>query len=241
MALDNRNEAQLDNRIAAQLDNPLWTSLTTLHAPLARTAEGVARYPAEVAPFLAVEADGASVDVALAALVPRGDTVLCIGPRPAAPAGWRLEDFGPILQMVCEAAPVGGRSHGEGGDAEIVEITRREDVLALAALVYPHYFRPRTPELGRYFGIYRDGVLAAMAGERMGWPGMREISAVCTRPEFVGQGFARRLMAHLVTDLARSGRGAFLHVSPSNTRAWRLYEQTGWRVRRELAFCALHG
>ena len=219
----------------AQLDNPLWSSLTTLHAPLALTAQaGVARYPADVAPFLALETDGAQLDAALAALVPAGDSVLCIGPRPAVPAGWRLEDFGPILQMVCEAVPA------EGVDAEIVEIARREDVLALAALVYPHYFRPRTPELGRYFGIYRGGVLAAMAGERMGFPGAREISAVCTRPEFVGQGFARRLMAHLVADLARSGRSAFLHVSPANTRARALYEQTGWRVRRELAFCALH-
>jgi len=258
----------IDDRTAARLDNPLWSSLTTLHAPLAVSpgavaagAAGVARYPADVAPFLAVEDDRAQLDDALAAIVPTGDSVLCIGPRPAAPAGWRLEDFGAITQMVFEGPAAGagsvagaGPAAGAGSvagagpaagerdaeDAEIVEVVRREDVLELAALVYPHYFRRRTPELGRYFGIYRGGVLAAMAGERMGFPGAREISAVCTRPEFVGQGMARRLMAHLVADLARSGASAFLHVAPSNRRAVELYERTGWRARRPMPFCALH-
>lgn len=232
---------ELDPRTAAPLDNPLWASLTTLHVPLAVTpvnvaitAAGVARYPANVAPFLAVECEGTRVDDALGELVPAGDTVLCIGPRPAVPEGWRLEDFGVITQMVCEEVPAGR------DDPEIVEIARREDIVELAALVYPHYFRPRTPALGRYFGIYRGGVVAAMAGERMGWPGAREVSAVCTRPECVGQGMARRLLAHLVADLARSGATAFLHVAPSNRRAVELYERSGWRARREMPFCALH-
>ena len=248
-----------DDPALAHLDNPLWASLTTLHERLAlrpsegvaRGSVGVARYPADVAPFLAIEQDGACVDAALAELVPPGDSVLCVGPRPAVPAGWRLEDFGSILQMVCEQA-LPGAAPGEVGEGEVavherleghvVEIdeAHRREAVELAALVYPHYFRPRTPEMGRYFGIYRDGVLAAMAGERMGWPGAREISAVCTRPAFVGRGLARRLMAHLVADLARSGAMAFLHVSPGNVRARRLYERTGWRVRREIAFCALH-
>ena len=43
----------------------------------------------------------------------------------------------------------------------------REDVLALTTLVYPHYFRPHTMSMGRYFGIHVDGRLAAMIGERM--------------------------------------------------------------------------
>ena len=233
MAPDNRTP-QLP-----RLDNPLWTSLGSLHASLAVTpaqaSAGVVRYPADVAPFLAVEHEGARVDEALAAIVPAGDTVLCIGPRPALPAGWQLDDFGMITQMVLD----GGPAKASAGQDEIVEIARREDILELAALVYPHYFRPRTPVLGRYFGIYRGGVLAAMAGERMGWPGAREISAVCTRPEHVGQGLARRLMAHLVADLARSGAIAFLHVAPTNRRAVELYERTGWRARRAMPFCAL--
>ena len=75
---------------------------------------------------------------------------------------------------------------------EIVPLGEREraDALALTALVYPHYFRPRTMELGRYFGMYVDGRLAAMVGERLGAPDMREMSAICTHPDFRGRGLA---------------------------------------------------
>ena len=211
------------------LDNPLWSSLTTLHRPLARTAPGAARFPAEVAPFVAVAEDGTDVS----ALLSPGESVYFVGPSGRAP-GYAATDLGSILQMICERVP------SAPDDAGIVELSdRRADVLALAALVYPHYFRPRTPELGRYFGIYAGDQLAAMIGERMGFPGYREISAVCTHPDFVGRGLARRLLAHLGADIAARGDRPFLHVSPNNTRAVALYEQNGYRVRRELAHVAL--
>jgi GNAT superfamily N-acetyltransferase len=215
------------------LDNPVWSSLTTMHAAFAIGRGDVRRYQADVAPFLAVAEAGAPLDEGL---VPAGDTALLIGPRPAVPAGWQVEDFGVIVQMVCEqqaAVPDG---------PDVVELTttaQRADILALTALVYPHYFRPRTPELGRYFGIYVDGRLAAMAGERMGFPGYREISAVCTHPDFVGRGLARRVLTALGGDIAQGGATAFLHVAPTNTRAIALYEQNGYRLRTPISFAAL--
>jgi GNAT superfamily N-acetyltransferase len=215
------------------LDNPVWSSLSTMHAALALGGGRVRRYPAEVAPFLGVDGEGAPLDEALVAA---GDTALLIGPRPAVPAGWQVEDFGVIVQMVCEQPAV-----VPDGPA-VVELTsaaQRADILALTALVYPHYFRPRTPELGRYFGIYAGGRLAAMAGERMGFPGYREISAICTHPDFVGRGLARRVLTTLGADIGRSGATAFLHVAPTNTRAIALYEQNGYRRRTPIAFAAL--
>jgi len=114
-------------------------------------------------------------------------------------------------------------------------------VLALTALVYPHYFRARTMELGRYFGIYREGRLAAMIGERLGTDRHQEISAVCTHPDFVGQGHARRLLAWLSNDVLARGRLPFLHVSRDNDRAMRLYEQNGYQLRRTIPFWSLQG
>jgi predicted GNAT family acetyltransferase len=93
-------------------------------------------------------------------------------------------------------------------------------------------------ELGRYFGIFDSGRLAAMAGERMGMPGFREISAVCTHPDFLGRGLARQLVAFLGNDIFAGGSTPFLHVSPQNERAKRLYEQNGYRVRKEMPFAS---
>ena len=112
-------------------------------------------------------------------------------------------------------------------------------VLALAALVYAHYFRPRTTALGRYFGIYREGRLAAMIGERMATDDWQEISAVCTHPDFNGLGYARRLLAWLSNDNLARGRMPFLHVSRQNLRARQLYEENGYHDRCGIAFWSL--
>lgn len=210
------------------LDNPFWSSLTTLHRPLARGSGDALRYPADVAPFVAVARDGVPLDEALAA---PGELMYAIGPWPAR-AGISLEDLGVVVQMVCD-------SPASVPPGPAIETARTADVVALAALVYPHYFRPRTTELGRYFGIYEDGMLVAMAGERMGMPGYREISAVCTHPDHVGRGLARRVLAFLATDIAAGGATPFLQVSPSNARAIHLYEQNGFRTRTELPFAAI--
>jgi predicted GNAT family acetyltransferase len=54
-----------------------------------------------------------------------------------------------------------------------------------------------------------------------------------------GRGHARRLTAFLANDTLRSGRLPFLHVSHANTRARQLYEDTGWRLRRDIPFWRL--
>jgi ribosomal protein S18 acetylase RimI-like enzyme len=210
----------------------LWSALTTAHRNFALTSGGVARYPAEVAPFLATDRDRAS-DEALAELVAPDETVFLIGPAPEVPDGWRLESLGEIVPMVFDgplpAAPA----------AAITPLDDRAAVNELAALVYPHYFRPRTIELGRYFGVVEARRLVAMIGERMAMPGLREISAVCTHPEAIGRGLARALLVYLTADLVARGTQPFLHVSPANERARRLYEQNGYRTRRMIEFTAL--
>jgi ribosomal protein S18 acetylase RimI-like enzyme len=179
---------------------------------------------------------GVEVGDAFDALVPEGDEALLLGVAPARmPPGWTLEPFADLAQMVC------GEPLDEVDGAEILELDERhrDDVLALVALVYPHYFRPRTMALGRYFGIYRQGRLAAMIGERLGTPAAREMSAICTHPDSIGRGHARRLTAFLANDTLAQGRLPFLHVSHANTRAKQLYERSGWRLRRDIPFWRL--
>jgi ribosomal protein S18 acetylase RimI-like enzyme len=216
------------------LDNPVWSSLTTLHSGLALACDGVLRYPSDVAPFVAVAEAGMVPAPALDAFVGT-ETVFMLGPKPALPSGWIREDLGVILQMVCEAPLV----MPEGPPIVELGTTHRGAVLELAALVYPHYFRPRTMDLGRYHGVVVDGRLEAMIGERMGMPRLREISAVCTHPEHVGRGLARRLLAHATNDLLERGETPFLHVSPANERAVELYQRNGYRRRIDMPFWSL--
>jgi GNAT superfamily N-acetyltransferase len=218
------------------LDNPIWESLASRHRSLALGEGGVARYPAEVAPFLGVSADDIDAVAAIESLVPPGDIALLLGPVPRASHGWELKHLARLAQMVCAARMQ--EVEGPG----IVELSEphHADVLALTALVYPHYFRPRTTDLGRYFGIYQEGRLAAMIGERMGMQDYTEISAVCTHPDCSGHGYARRLLAWLSNDNLGRGCTPFLHVSQQNQRAMQLYERNGYRTRREIAFWSLH-
>jgi predicted GNAT family acetyltransferase len=218
------------------LDNPFWSSLRSRHRALALEAGDVARYPPQFAPFIGVaDADVDAAD-ALATLVAPGESVLLLAVAPKrVPAGWRLEAFEDLAQMVCtQRIPV-------IDGPEIIELSsaHRADVLALTALVYPHYFRERTMELGRYFGIYQGGRLAAMIGERLGTATHQEMSAICTHPDFNGRGYARRLTAMLGNDTLQRGRMPFLHVSHENVRAKRMYEQLGYRLRRDIPFWSL--
>lgn len=220
----------------AALDNPFWSSLQTVHSHLALRQADAARFPAGHAPFLGIAAADADVADALHALVAPGESVYLLGVAPCTlPSTFELEFLGDLAQMVCEM-PL---ANGDTIDIRPLHAADRTDVLALTVLVYPHYFRERTIEMGRYFGIHRDGRLAAMIGERLGTDDARELSAICTHPDFSGRGYARALTAMLANDTLARGRLPFLHVSHANTRARALYERMGFRLRRDIPFWSL--
>lgn len=217
------------------LDNPIRASLQSRHRALALRQGEVLRYPAGIAPFIAVPESAAEVDAELEALVAPGESVYLVGPAPRAPSGWTLG--GPVMlaQMVFDER----MATLDGPPIVALGPAQRQDILALAALVYPHYFRAGTPELGRYFGVYRDGRLAAMIGERMGTATQREVSAVCSHPDYQGGGHARHLLTWLSNDLLERGETPFLHVSLENQRALELYRRNGYRTRCEIPHWSL--
>lgn len=216
-----------------ELDNPIWASLRGPHRALALGDAQCARFPPDYAPFLAVPRGGADIDPQ--ALVVAGETVYLLGAAPRVGPQWSLRPYPDLAQMVCDApvAPV------DGPPIERLDQRHLGEVLELTALVYPHYFRRRTMELGRYFGIHLDGRLAAIIGERLASAGCQEISAVCTHPDFLGRGLARQLLAFLGNDILAQGRLPYLHVSHANERAKSLYERNGFRLRRDIAFASL--
>ena len=212
------------------LDNPVWSSLASTHAHFARCSAHAARYPATVAPFVAVDVFDASASVQLAEIVDAGESVLFVGPAPTLSRDWRVEPTVYIAQMVC----AGRLAEADGPHAIELTAEHAPDILDLTARVYPHYFRLRTVELGRYFGIYDGAKLAAMVGERMRFDGHVELSAICTDPAYLGRGYAQSLVSMLTNDILDGGSLPFLHVSHQNTRAKTLYEHMGYRFRADI-------
>ena len=217
------------------LDNPFWSSLRSIHRNLAIGSGDAMRYPADFAPFLGLAHADLKADEAIVPLLAPGETVLLLGVKPELSDAWQLETFRPLAQMIRDE-PL---EVIDGPEITSLNESHRTDVLALVALVYPHYFRPRTMELGRYFGMYVDGRLAAMIGERLGTDTHTEMSAICTHPDFTGRGYARRLTAFLTNDTLARGCTPFLHVSYENPHAKSLYERMGYRLRRDIPFWAL--
>jgi ribosomal protein S18 acetylase RimI-like enzyme len=219
------------------LDNPVWSSLSGEHAPLGRRTPHAARYRAEVAPFVGIDASAASAGEELTELVSPRESVLFVGPSTDMPASaWRIEPFESIAQMINESQLVSV----DGPVITELCAAHTADVLDLTARVYPHYFRPRTMTMGRYLGIYDGAKLAAMAGERMRFGRYVELSTICTDPGFTGRGYAQHLVNRLVADVRRADRIPFLHVSHRNVRAKALYEHLGFKIRADIPLVAAH-
>ena len=116
--------------------------------------------------------------------------------------------------------------------------TTSPEMMALVELTRPGPFAARTVDLGGYVGVFDDGQLVAMAGERLRVPGCCEISAVCTRPDHRGRGLAAGLTALVARAVLARGRAA---VPPPRVgqrprapglRVARLRVPAGGRVRR---------
>ena len=217
------------------LDNPVWHALTTQHAGLALTADGAARYPAEIVPFAGVGEPTARAADQLTSLVEDAESVFVVGIAPVPPPGWTLEPKKAVLQMICPSRP----PDVPGPPVRTMTAAEAPDMLALTDLVFPGFFRPRTLDMGAYYGIYDGARLAAMAGERMRMDGYTEISAVCTHPDYVGRGYAQRLVAIVSNAAFERNSTPFLHVYRHNTRAMAVYERLGFYVRTDVALCSV--
>ncbi|MEU4420444.1 GNAT family N-acetyltransferase [Actinoplanes sp. NPDC024001] len=214
------------------LNNPVWASLAGPQACFAEAAGDAARYLPEISPFCALRDPGDPAGWRdLATLT---DVALLTGPSITPLAGWETESVMHGQQMI-------GQSMTGVDDPEAVRLTEHDvpEMLELVARAQPGPFRKRTVDLGGYLGI-RDssGRLVAMAGERFRMPGWAEVSAVCTDPEFRGQGLGARLTMAVAAGILARGELPFLHVVSDNDDAIRLYERLGFEHSGEVVFAS---
>ncbi len=212
------------------LDRPIWTALAGRQQGFASGTATALRYRDDIN-ILAASADNSPESLtALAALVPVGSAIATIeSVAQPVPPGLAVAKQAMLVQMVAEtpAAP-DPFAYLDLTDADAPEM------LALATLTAPGPFVANTHRLGAFIGVRIDGRLAAMAGERMRVPGMTEVSAVCTHPDFRGRGLAGALMRIVMARIVARGETPFLHSYATNATAIALYEKLGFRIRREV-------
>lgn len=212
------------------LDNITWNTLAGPHAKFSAGSQSVRRYAQGFSPIIGF-ADPSQPDfAALSQFCESGEHFYTDGWIGAASAGWQIEAESTMFKMLWEVeVPAADLAP----DAVALGPEHASQALELATLTRPGPFGPRTIELGEYFGYFAGARLVAMAGERMFAGTLREISGVCTHPDYQGQGFARKLMLKLVRRQLLRNETPFLHVMRENGGARRLYERMGFRNYRE--------
>lgn len=213
-----------------KLDNPVWYSLAESHKNLALVYNKTHFYNPDYCAFGAFNAiTNKSEDlVDYSKLVP---SFFLFGAKPKLPQSLQLKGELLCLQMIVrEKIDITFTD-------EIVKLdeSHRAALLALVKIVYPEYFKSKTADLGNYYGIFKDGQLVAITGERMQMDDFIEVSAVITHPEHTGKGYAKQLVAHTSNAIFEQNKTPFLHVAEANIGAIKLYKKLGFVTRTKMS------
>lgn len=219
----------------AILYNPVYNALQTGDAHLGFGTEHVKCFDEEVSPFAGFPFHYNRGFDDLFQLLPAGRKILYATPQEIKePAGWQVLVDIKGLQFVFAGKALPNADHA----INLVPLNKIhvEEMISLANLTRPGPFSTRTIEFGHYHGVFKDGKLAAMTGQRLHVVNYTEISAVCTHPDHLGKGFAAALIIHQLKLIVEAGQTPFLHVRADNERAIALYERLGFKVSREMNF-----
>ena len=212
------------------LDDIFWCTLTGRQAHFAAGEGAARRYARGFSPILGFEDREHPDFAALAPFCDVGERFYLDTWSGEAPPGWSIVVEKRMKRMLWskDAPPPDAEPETQPLDA-----SQAQQAVELAVLTNPGPFGLRTIELGEYFGVFEGERLVAMAGERLHAGDYREVSGVCTHPDFQGRGLARQLTAKIVRLQLQRGQQPFLHVMSHNTGAHDLYERMGFRDYRE--------
>lgn len=216
------------------LQNPVYNALLSRDAHLGG-GKGLIRYfDEEVSPFAGFPVDHQQGFDDLYDQLPAGRKILYATTQLInEPKGWQLAIEIKGLQFTF---PPTASIPKPSVQPVALDKTHVDEMVALATLTKPGPFASRTIEFGHYHGIFDNGQLVAMAGQRLHAGDHSEISAVCTHPDHLGKGYAAALILHQLEIVASHGEKAFLHVRADNSRAIELYKRLGFGISRPMNF-----
>jgi len=216
------------------LRNPVYHSLLYNDGHLGNSSGKVAWFDEDVSPFVGIEEGHEQGFADLYRLLPAGRRILFATPNTIAlPKDWKLAVAVEGLQFLYEGKPI-----AEDTSFQPTPLTAEhvDDMMQLAVLTKPGPFGRRTIEFGHYFGVFQNGKLAAMTGQRLHVQNFTEVSAVCTHPDCLGKGYASALVQHQVALILRQHQTPFLHVRADNRRAIEVYERLGFVAQGPMNF-----
>ncbi len=216
------------------LNNPAWNAMISGNKHLSNGNGQVRYFDKEVSPFAAFNENTADNFQQLYELLPHNGPVLFVATvATQIPTQWKVLQAINGLQMVCDIT-----KEQDERQAELITLTDEHipQMLSLAKLTNPGPFAEKTINFGHYRGVFKNGNLVAMAGQRLHVFNYAEISAVCTHPDHTGKGYARQLLLNQVNRIKASSGIPFLHVRHDNERAIKVYESLGFTTRREVYF-----
>lgn len=212
--------------------NPVWHALGTQHRRLSVAAGNARRYPADVAPFVAVEEPSRKALEALYSLLAPAEQVWIADANFPESPQFVWETSLECLQMFL---PDEINPPEPERNLDTLSCADAPAMVALTDLAFPGFFRVRTCEMGRYYGIHEGSELVSMSGERIMLDGYPEVSGVCTHPAHRGNGYASALMWQVIRDHRQDGLVSWLHVSAGNMHAIELYLRMGFvEARRQV-------
>jgi ribosomal protein S18 acetylase RimI-like enzyme len=217
------------------LDNMIWNALTTGNNDIAIVNGDVGCYLPDIAPFAGMKVFN---DVNLKKLyefipVNRSVAISSLNKMDHDESRWKLIQPMDVTQMVYEHSL---NTFTTKNSSLIVPLSDEHvpQMLELTALTRPGPFLQQTIRFKNYFGIFIEGRLAAMTGQRMHPMPFMEVSAVCTHPDFRGLGYAKALMLQVMKIILDNSFTPFLHVLSNNSNAIELYKTIGFQTRKEI-------
>ena len=213
------------------LDNPVWFSRSESHQNFAVDYDNIKFYHPDYCPFGGFE-NVKDISKHIDEYSTTVDNFFIVGEKPGLSKALKLKQ-----ELVCLQMIINKRMDVEIKEW-IVELTTEytDGLHQLVNLVQPGYFKSKTALLGNYFGIFKNGELVAVTGERMTMNDFIEVSAIVTHPNHTGQGYAKQLIAHAVNNILDQNKTPYLHVVEDNIVAIKLYEKLGFKTRRKISF-----